>query len=179
MSETNEKEPEVNGADEHGSPPESVEEKTTEQQMQEYLEGWKRALADYENLKQGLSKERDHMRHALTESIVSGFLTIFDHFEQAIKFQPSLETCDEETAKQIQNWMTGVGYVRNAMLDQLKSYGVEVIEPELGSEPNAVEHETVGETDSGGKSGVIVEVSKKGWRIADKVIQPAQIIISK
>src|SRR3989338_1917271 len=54
------------------------------QQADEYLEGWKRAKADYANLKRDAEKERAELVLFATGSILIELLTIADGFERAL-----------------------------------------------------------------------------------------------
>jgi molecular chaperone GrpE (heat shock protein) len=60
----------------------SDEEKTTEQERDEYLAGWKRALADYDNLKKDLASEKEHARDIIRESVALSLLPVLDSFDQ-------------------------------------------------------------------------------------------------
>lgn len=147
---------------------------------EEYLAGWKRALADYDNLKRDLAKERDEGRRRLIEHVTDGFLKVLEHFDTSVKHQPDLSGCDEETRKQVGNWMMGVGYIRTAMVEELKGLGLEPIEPQVGDVFNAQTQASVKTTHQDGcEMDVIVEVVARGWRLGEKVIRPAQVIINQ
>jgi len=151
-----------------------------EAKCEEYLAGWKRALADYDNLKRDLAKERDEGRRRLIASMSEGFLKILEHFDQAIKYEPNLEACDESVQKQLRAWISGVTHIRTAMTEELKTFGMEPIEPEQGSPFDAVTQESVGSrVDETSPPGVILEVVARGWKLGDKLVSPPRVIISE
>ena len=69
-----------------------VTKKELEIKCEEYLMGWKRALADYDNLKRDLAKERDESRRYIIESVADGFLKVLDNFDKATKHTPNLDS---------------------------------------------------------------------------------------
>jgi molecular chaperone GrpE (heat shock protein) len=52
------------------------------------LNGWKRALADYENLKQETSKRQTENRWFIRAGLLTDFLPFFDHFKLALDHIP-------------------------------------------------------------------------------------------
>ncbi len=150
------------------------------EQAAENLAGWKRALADYDNLKRDLSKERDETRRYVIEGVAEGFLVILDHFDQATKHRPDLDSCDEETKKKVNGWIDGVSYIRSAMVEELKGYGVQAIEPAVGDEYDPQTHESIGSReDEEADDQTILEVSARGWRLGDKMIRSPKVIINE
>ena len=49
---------------------EQTHEECSTEKCQEYLDGWKRALADYDNLKKNLVTEKGELRRAVAEDHV-------------------------------------------------------------------------------------------------------------
>lgn len=142
-------------------------------QCETYLQGWQRALADYDNLKKDLGKEREEMRRVAKEDIVESIIPILDHFDQAIKFKP------EGVDTKVENWLTGMLHVRNQLERVLLDYGIEPF-GNVGDpfDPNL--HESVGEKeDVSQPEHFIVEVSLRGWKLGGHVIRPATVIINK
>lgn len=153
------------------------EEKTIEQQCEEYLTGWKRALADYDNLKKDLAKEKQSIRDAVRESVALQLLPVVDNFEAANRHMPDI-TLTEEDGRKMKGWIDGIGFVQTQLLTILRDLGLEEVKASGAFDPN--EQDAVGERHEEGKSeGEIVEVVHKGWKLDGKVIRPAKVIISK
>jgi len=154
-----------------------AEEKTIEQQCEEYLTGWKRALADYDNLKKDLAKEKQSIRESVRESVALQLLPVVDNFETAARHMPDVQLSDDD-AKKLKNWSNGIGFVQTQLVTILHDLGLEEIKANGAFNPD--EHDAVGERHEEGKAeGEIVEVVYTGWKLDGKVIRPAKVIISK
>lgn len=144
---------------------------------QEYLDGWKRALADYENLQRDMGKRVEESRDRIKESFAHDLLPVMDNFEQAVSHAPSFSPLPEGgvrgegvSASEFEAWMQGVLFIKKQFEDVVQSLGLEKISVEGEFDPNL--HESVGEGDE------FKEV-RSGWKIGDKVIRPAQVIVKK
>ncbi len=138
----------------------------------ENMAGWKRALADYDNLKKDLSRERSDIRRMAVESAVEGFMPVLEHFDAAVQFVPEFQGKEK-------NWAQGVLHIRRELEDALKSLGVESF-GEVGESFDPLKHEAVGDrAEEGKETGSIVEVASRGWKITDRILRPARVIVSK
>lgn len=145
-----------------------------EKKCAEYLAGWKRALADYDNLKKDLAKEKSAIGEAVRESIALQLIPILDSFDQINHHRPELKL-EAEDQKKFSGWCEGVGHVRGQLARIVKDMGLEEVKVDGAFNPE--EHEAVGERDDGQENGVILEATQKGWRLGGKVIRPAKVII--
>jgi len=139
---------------------------------QEYVDGWKRALADYDNLKKELVKEKERIRTTTKEDFALQLLPVMDHFTQALQHEP------EELSAQAKKWIQGVLHIRRQLEEVLKEFGVEAYGV-LGEtfDPNL--HEAVEQREEEGKEdGTILEVQQQGWRLGSRVIRPARVIVN-
>lgn len=141
---------------------------TGEDKAQEYLIGWKRALADYDNLKKDLARERTDARRYAMESAAEAFLPVIEHFEAAVKFTPELEG----NAKA---WLSGVLHIQRELEEAMKSLGLESF-GEVGEPFDPMKHESVG-TKEGGTPDTIAEVVRRGWKMGDRVVRPANVMV--
>ncbi|MBT4856776.1 nucleotide exchange factor GrpE [Candidatus Uhrbacteria bacterium] len=130
----------------------------------EYKNGWKRALADYENLKRDLFTQKEGARRQIKVSFVQDLLPVMDNYAQAIAHAP------KDLPKEYDTWMQGVTFIQKQFADVLAGLGVELIE--IGDEFDPNLHESVGEGDE-------MKEVRAGWKIGDHVIRPAQVIVKK
>lgn len=143
-----------------------------EMKAAENMAGWKRALADYDNLKKDLSRERSDIRRMAVESAVEGFMPVLEHFDAAVQFVPEFQGKEK-------NWAQGVLHIRRELEDALKSLGVESF-GEVGEAFDPLKHEAVGDrAEEGKREGSIVEVVSRGWKISDRILRPARVIVTK
>ena len=138
----------------------------------EYLAGWKRALADYDNLQKGLVKERARMRHEFSEEAVHMVLPVLENFDQALKFKP------EGLDKQMQSWLSGILHVRAQLEETMKGYGAEPF-CEVGEHFDPNRHDASQErSEPEQEDQTILEVLHRGWTLNEKIIRPAQVIVN-
>ncbi|HLD17652.1 MAG TPA: nucleotide exchange factor GrpE [Patescibacteria group bacterium] len=147
-------------------------EETLQKERDTYLEGWKRALADYDNLKKDLGREKTATRQALAEAFFLAVLPVLDHFHQALRHRP------KEGEASIDAWVTGVLRVREELSCALAGFGAvpfgvvgDLFDPRC--------HESVGaRCEASFPDQGILEVLELGWRMGEKIVRPARVIIN-
>ena len=138
---------------------------------QEYLDGWRRAKADYLNLKKEAAKQSQEMIGFANAALLSELLPIFDHFKLALKHVP-------KNQKDI-DWVAGFGHIKNQFDEFFKKLGIEEIKT-VGEKFDPGLHEAiVSEKREGVASGVIFEEVKSGYLLYGKVINPAQVKVAE
>lgn len=143
-----------------------------EDKSAEYLAGWKRALADYDNLKKEQGRERVEMRAAATADAASRIIPVIDNFDTAVKFVP--EGIDDK----LKNWLMGILFVQTQLDEVLRQMGVEPY-GEAGDPFNANLHDAAGErADASAKPGTILEVVARGWKMGERIVRPAKVIVN-
>lgn len=151
------------------------EQSDLENTCQEYLAGWKRALADYENLKQTTDQQLTEGRSRIRTSLAHDLLPVMDNFQQAMNHVPTQDT-DQKT---FNNWLQGVVFIAKQFEDVMQSMGIEPVKT-IGEifDPNL--HEASGTlSDSEKNEQEILEEVTKGWKIGETVIRPARVIINE
>jgi molecular chaperone GrpE len=129
---------------------------------QEELEGQlKRALADYQNLERRVAQERQLLSQLSSALVIEKFLPVIDNLESA---QSHLND-------------QGLAMVIKQFNDVLQSEGVEQIQAE-GQQFDPNLHEAAEVTEEG-ENGKVVKVLAKGYKIRDRVIRPAKVIVSR
>ena len=115
-------------------------------EAEEYLNGWKRAKADYLNLKnQAGEAQKDLVRFA-NLGIILKFLPIYDGLKRACKEAPSVGSGNNDKSE---GWSEGIvnikkqfeGFLKNLDIEEIKTVGEE-FNPELHE---AVAKETIEE----------------------------------
>lgn len=143
-----------------------------------YLDGWKRAKADYENIVREMNQKKSEYADWATEQVLSELLPALDQYDIAMQFAPSLEKLPEDQQKVFKNWMIGLEAVRSLWWEAAKKLGLERINAEGKFDPAM--HEAVGEEASETiESGNIIRSSMSGYTLKGKVIRAAKVIVSK
>lgn len=139
---------------------------------EEHLAGWQRALADYDNLLKNLDTIKSDLRQRSKQDIIESLLPILDNFDQALSHAP--DDLDEKT----KNWLSGVLHIQNQFSDALKDFGAQpygqvgdLFDPHLH---DAVEEVLKPEAEDQS----IIKITLRGWKIKDKIIRPAKVIIN-
>src|SRR3989344_347060 len=121
----------------------------------------KRTLADYQNLERRIEEERKQLAKLSALLLIEKLLPILDNLENA-----QAHLSDE-----------GLAMVIKQFRDTLSSEGVEEISAE-GQEFNPNFHDAV-EIQRADGDNKIVKVVTKGYKIEDKVIRPAKVVVTK
>ncbi|MBR6033885.1 MAG: nucleotide exchange factor GrpE [Clostridia bacterium] len=137
------------------------------QELEEKDDRLKRLMAEFENYKKRSSKERDFLYGSILSDIVSSLLPVLDNLENAA----NAETADE-------SYKQGVELVLKQFKDVLSANNVKEIEavgqtfdPELHEAVSSVVDENLGEK-------VVKEVYRKGYKIGNKVIRHAMVVVA-
>lgn len=145
----------------------------TEKLCQEYLNGWKRCLADFDNYKKTETERMAGVILFTKQDLLFQFLAVFDNFER-IKGHLPVELEQDE-------WAKGVLLVENQFQEVLKSLGLAEVEA-IGQkfDPNlheAVEFEQA-KTENR-ESGTIFEVVQKGYILNGQLLRPAKVKVTR
>lgn len=137
---------------------------------EEYLDGWKRCLADFDNYKKQQVRTFEELRKYASEGIVQEIIPVLDSFELALKNIPN--------TSEAKDWKQGIIYVRGQLEDILRSRGLEVINV-VGEKFNPEFHEAIESAESEKESGTILEELQKGYILYGKVLRPARVKVAK
>lgn len=146
-------------------------EETAEEKLQKELDSQKdkylRLMAEYDNFRKRSAKERIELNASVTGSTISEILPVFDNFERAL----NAETTDE-------NYKQGVSMIFNQFGEALKKLGVEVIDP-TGQPFDPNEANAVNQIeDPELPENTVAQVFQKGYKIGDKVIRYAMVVVA-
>lgn len=140
--------------------------------MDEYLNGWKRAKADYINFKREMEKREIELIQFANASLILEILPIYDNFKLAWKHIP-------EEHKKNDEWLKGIEHIKNQFQALLKNIGIEEIKT-VGEKFDPNFHEAVAKEKAEGKEvGIILEEIKSGYKMHDKVIEHAKVKVAE
>ncbi len=143
----------------------------------DYMAGWKRAVADYENLKRQTAEDRVHFAKYAHESMLQDLLPAIDQFEMALNHIPDISDIPEPQKKQIENWITGIKAVNSLWQQMFDEIGLAKISTEGDFDPNL--HSAVSqESDPDKPEGAILKVVQSGYKLKDQVLRPAKVIVN-
>ena len=140
------------------------------QQVEEYLNGWKRAKADYANLQKETERRQSEFIQFANAALIHELLPLVDHFKQAFKHLPA-ELNDSE-------WVKGIRHIQTHLNKVLAEHGIQEIRTS-GEKFDPTRHEAVEEVESDQPAGTIIEELKTGFLLHDRVLQAARVKIAK
>ena len=143
----------------------------------DYLAGWKRAQADYANLKRESELARSNFSKYANERLIDSLLPGIDQYDMAMRFVPDVSSIDEASRKPLDNWLTGLKAVRSSWESAFQEIGLEKVPTDGNFDP--LLHEAVAEEESELPASKIVRVMQDGWRLNGKLLRPARVIIAK
>lgn len=136
----------------------------------EYLEGWQRARAEFANARKRMDKERAAAYGNAKVDIMTSLLPIIDDFERAI------ETAPPEVSEN--SWYEGIELVSRKLLNLLEKEGIERIET-VGQPFDPNFHEAIMQESSDEyESGIIVRELQSGYKLEDRVVRPALVVVA-
>lgn len=131
------------------------------EELESYKSKYLRALADYQNLEKQTAVWRDDFTQYASAKVITQMLEILDDLEKA---QENLK--DE-----------GLKIITNKLQIILSNEGVEVLDLEDKEyDPSLAE---VVNVEPGEKDNIVVKVLQKGYKIKDRVVRPAKVVVSK
>lgn len=139
---------------------------------QELKDKYLRVLAESENARKRLQKERLEAIQYATEGLVVSFLHPIDNFENALK-------AAEGMTPEVKNWAMGFQMILNQLKEVLSEHGV-ASEPSVGKEFDPHLHEAIEIVETKEHpDGWIIQEFSRGYRIGNRIIRPAKVKVAK
>ena len=130
-----------------------------------------RMMAEFDNYRRRTNKEKLELMATAGERIFKEMLPLVDDFERAV--QALDKTDDIEALRQ------GITLIQQKFLSFLEKEDVHVIETE-GVDFNTDEHEAVTTFAAGeDKKGKVIDCTQKGYKLGEKVIRFAKVIVGE
>jgi len=164
---------------------EKIDVKDLQKKSEEYLNGWQRAQADYQNLQKETDARKKDWIQMANAGLLEELLPIYDNFKLAMAHIP-------EDQRQV-DWIVGVAHIKNQLEKFLNDNGIEEIKT-VGEKFDVNVHEAVASREAispqlsaeerkeeGKKDKKDEQIIKKevraGYKLYGKVIYPAKVIL--
>ena len=137
-------------------------------------ENWEKVLrlqAELENLRKRTLKDVESASKGSIERVIQEILPIMDSFELGVKV-------DTSTKEGVETFIEGQTATFKLFQSVLDKFLIETINPEnMKYDPEL--HEVISMQDSDDtESGYIIEVIQKGYRLKNRLLRPARVIVS-
>lgn len=130
-----------------------------------------RDLAEFENIKKRLEKEKTQSIAYSHEGFARDLLSVIDSLDSANAMMDDDSELDATKIKE------GIDLTIEQFKKIFQKHGIELVSIENEFDPNF--HEAVMKVDSDEKEGTIVQVFQKGYKIKDRILRPAMVSIAK
>lgn len=161
--------PEEDNASEAEKTEEKSEEKT-EEKADDGNEKYVRLMAEFQNYKKRVAKEKNDIREYATEKLVMELLPVLDNFERALA-----ASAEDDPA----GYAKGMELIFTQMVTELQKSGLAEVEAE-GQDFDPTKHNAVmTEENEELESGKVSKVLQKGYALNDKVIRPSMVAVTK
>lgn len=130
-----------------------------------------RAMAEMENFKKRLGREHEEQIRFASEKILADILPALDNLDLALQYGSKAEVCKD--------MLTGVAMTHKILLDALQKHGLEPVGQE-GEAFNPEWHEALGmECREGFENESVSRVMQRGYKLKDRLLRPAKVMIHK
>jgi len=143
-----------------------------EAQLHEYKDKYLRLLAEVDNTRKRMQKEKQEMTRFAVENVIAEVLGPIDSLENALKFTGQL-------SEEMRNWTQGFQMILGQFKDVLSNHGVTSFHSEgMQFDPHlhyAIEIEETEEK----PEGTIIQEFVKGYKSGDRTVRPARVKVAK
>ena len=133
----------------------------------DYLDRLLRLKAEFDNYRKRAARDQESFAARANEALVKELLPIVDDLERA------LAAAEEHEEAKIEE---GVRLVHRSLFETLRRQGLEEIAADGRFDPHV--HEALLSQPSEADEGSVIEVVQKGYRLGDRVLRPARVVVA-
>jgi molecular chaperone GrpE len=144
---------------------------TPEDELKEYKEKYLRLLADVDNTRKRMQKEKQEMTRFAVENVIAEILGPIDNLENALQFT-------QQMSEEVRNWAQGFLMILGQFKDVLSNHGVTAFHSE-GSKFDPHLHYAIETEETSEKpDGTILKEYVKGYRSGERTVRPARVKVA-
>jgi molecular chaperone GrpE len=133
-----------------------------QQERDEYLDALQRLKAEFDNYRKRVARDQQELAARAHERLVKELVPILDDLERALAHESDLEE--------------GVRLIHRQFSDALAKEGLTEVPTDGKFDPHT--QEALLSQPSEAEEGTVIEVLQKGYRLGDRVLRPARVVIS-
>ena len=145
----------------------AAELEAVKKERDEYLDALQRLKAEFDNYRKRVARDQHELAARAHERLVRELVPVLDDLERALEFATAHEEAQLED---------GVRLVHRALADALAKEGLAEIETDGKFDPHT--QEALLSQPSDAEEGTVIQVLQKGYRLGDRVLRPARVVIS-
>ncbi len=140
-------------------------------EAEEWKDKYLRLSAEFDNYRKRTLREKMELIESGGEDVIKSMLAVMDDFDRALSAMQS--------ASDVASVREGVELISQKMRDALKAKGVSEIEA-VGEALDTDLHEAVAKFPAGDEQkGKIIDVVQKGYKLKEKVIRYAKVVVGE
>jgi len=139
-----------------------------EKERDERLDDLKRVAAEFDNYRKRVARDQEGLVARAHERLVKELLPVLDDLERALEAAAQHEEAKLEE---------GVRLVHRELVEALAREGLVEVETDGQFDPHV--HEALVSQPSEEEDGSVIEVLQKGYRLGDRVLRPARVVVSQ
>ena len=128
-----------------------------------------RLAADFDNYRKRVAREQVELTSRANERLLNELLPVLDDLERA------LEAAAEHEEAKLEE---GVRLVHRSLLGLVERHGLSEIETDGAFDPH-VHEALLAQPGEGVEEGSVLQVLQKGYRLGDRVLRPARVIVAE
>jgi molecular chaperone GrpE len=148
-------------------PEESVDVDALQADRDQLFDRLQRLAAEFDNFRKRSARDQAAFAERANERIVKELIPILDDLGRA------LEAASQHQEAKLEE---GVRLVHRALADLLTKEGLAEIETDGKFDPHV--HEALLTQPSEAEEGSVIEVVQKGYKLGDKVLRPARVVVA-
>jgi molecular chaperone GrpE len=138
-----------------------------QKERDELLDTLQRVQAEFDNYRKRAARDQHSLVARAHEGLVKELLPVLDDLERALEAAEAHEEAKLEE---------GVALVTRSLAEVLRKEGLEEVATDGKFDPHV--HEALLSQPSEAEEGSVIEVLQKGYRLGDRVIRPARVVIA-
>jgi molecular chaperone GrpE len=171
--------------------PESVDVDALQADRDQLFDRLQRLAAEFDNFRKRNAREQAAFAERASERLVKELIPILDDLGRALEAAAEHEAAERpvrdsgpvegvrgnrEVPPTTNEVVDGVRLVHRSLADLLAKQGLTEIETEGKFDPHV--HEALLSQPSDAEEGSVIEVVQKGYKLGDKVLRPARVVIA-
>jgi molecular chaperone GrpE len=142
-----------------------------EQEKQELSDRLLRTMAEFDNYRKRVNREKEGLLKYGTERIASELLQVVDNFERALE--------QSRQATEIDPVVTGLEMILKQLITTLEKFEVRPF-VSVGEQFNPEIHEAMAQQEHPDyEDNTVIEQFQKGYMMGEKLLRPARVLVSR
>ncbi len=158
---------EVENTEQTEEQPDVIELEALRAENEELIDTLQRVKAEFDNYRKRAARDQESLVARAGERIVKELLPVLDDLERALE---AVESHEEAKLEE------GVKLVHRQLEQLLEREGLAPVATDGKFDPNV--HEALLTQPSAAEEGSVIEVLQKGYRLGDRVLRPARVVVA-